>query len=302
MAVTETQLPLTITIAALEVGFRGTPQQLADAIAERIQITAQQTIALISSGATEPTSNIGPWAKNGRTWYYFDDDTGAYVPFIILDSQLKRQISIGEPTDDAIDIWYQIDEDGAPLAIKLKSIVGEAVTWTSVYYLKSEVYTIAQADLAIIKQNRYGVRAQPNAVQNFNIDNAPHKLTMDVEIYDESSVYDDSNYRYTAPLKGIYRVSALARFDDVSGTPAAMQAGVRVWKNGVGSGTQVAAADNNTPSPAGDYWEARISDDILLDAGDFIELAGIAQDGVNSGELQMQVASHWEIHLVQTQA
>ena len=67
----ETALPLTITMASLPVGYAGTPQEIGDAIAERLTITSQQVFVLISSGATEPTSNLGPWAKNGNQWYYW---------------------------------------------------------------------------------------------------------------------------------------------------------------------------------------------------------------------------------------
>jgi hypothetical protein len=289
-------------MAALPVGFRGTPQQIADAIAERLELVTQQTFALFSVGATEPTSDIGPWAKDGNTWYYFDSETGAYVPFVIPQASLQFQISQTEPTEDGINVWYEIDANGVPEAIKLRVVSGGSVTWQSAYYLKSEVFTQAETNLAIIQQARYAARGEPNAVNSYNIDAANHKITMDGKIFDASGAYDESNSRYTAQVKGIHEVNALIYLDNNGGAAAAMQAGVRIMKNGAVAGTDMGGAVNNTPSPAGSFWQVRLADKILLDAGDYIELALNAQDGVNAAQLDVNTDSHWEIALIQTEA
>jgi hypothetical protein len=297
----ETPLPITITMASLPVGFRGTPQQLADAIAERLQLVTQQTFALFSVGATEPTSDVGPWAKDGSTWYYFDSETGAYVPFIIPQASLQFQISQTEPTEDGINVWYEIDENGEPEAIKLRVVSGGSVTWQSAYYLKTETYTQAETDLAIIKQGRYAARAKPNAAASYDIDGANHRITLDGTIFDSSGAYDDSNSRYTAPVKGIYEVTGLIYYDNDGGTASGMQAGVRIMKNGAVAGTDMGGGIDNTPSPNGSFWQVRLADKILLDSGDYIELAANSEDGVNSGQLEVNVGSHWEIALIQTE-
>ena len=178
---TTNYLPLTITVAALPVGWTGTPQELAEALAERIQIATQESFARFTVGATEPESDIGPWAKDGKTWYYFDSVTGAYIPFVIPQESLGYQISVEEPTADAINVWFQIDTDGLPIAIKTKSIQSGTITWTSAYYLKTETLSTGEIQLAIATQIRWAARAKPNIDQTISIDGADHKMTLNAE-------------------------------------------------------------------------------------------------------------------------
>jgi hypothetical protein len=78
-----TPLPVTVQIAPLDPAFRGTPQDLVDAIEERITIETDENAAVIATGSTAPTSNIGPWLKDGNTWYVWNELTGSYVPQIL---------------------------------------------------------------------------------------------------------------------------------------------------------------------------------------------------------------------------
>lgn len=296
----ENALPLTITVASLPVGFVGTPQELADAIAERIEIVAQQSFALFSVGATEPSYDTGPWAKNGNTWYYFDSDAGAYLPFEIPQASLGYQISVNEPTEDGIVVWFQVDNDGLPLAIKTRSVSGGAIVWTSVYYLKSETYSQAETNNAIARQIRYAVRAKPNADQTISIDSTDQQLDLNAEILDPDGAYTEADSEYIAPIKGIYEIGGVMVFDNDTGTPAGMEIEVSAWSDGVGTGTELGANGNNTPSPNSDRWHVPLSIMFQASAGAVIELSATAVDGVNSGDLTLLAAkSFWTIKLVQ---
>lgn len=79
---TQNQQPTTfnVSVGALPEGFCGTPQQLAQAIADRLIIQVQQNLSSFVTGSIAPTSNVGPWLKDCTDWYIFDDATGGYIP------------------------------------------------------------------------------------------------------------------------------------------------------------------------------------------------------------------------------
>lgn len=299
----ENQLPLNINMASLPVGFNGTPQEIGDAIAERMEITTQQLFALFSVGATAPTSDLGPWAKNGNRWYYWDNETGDYIPFEITDEQRQSQTSVSEPTSDSIITWYQIDTDGHPVAIKHRVTIGGTVTWESAYYLKTEVYTQAETDLAIVNQDRYATRAKPNANQTVPIDTAYHKLLMNAEVLDPGGNYTEADSRYIAPVKGIYEATGALEFDNDGGVSGSMEIIVSVWSNGVGTGTNQGGAQTDESSPSNDRWNVPLTVMFQAEPGDQIELGMSANDGVNGADLTLiALKSYWSVKLIQTVA
>jgi len=300
---TETALPITVTMASLPVGFKGTPQQIADAIAERLTLTTQQVFALFFVGATEPSYDVGPWAKNGNSWYYWDSDTGDYQPFVIPQGSLGYQMSLSEPTDDAIVVWFEIDADGLPVSIKTRSNQGGAVTWTSVYYLKTEVYTQAETQLQITLQKRWIAKAKPNLDQTVAIDAADHKLTMNAELLDPDGAYTEADAKYICPVKGIYEAVGTLFIDNDTGTASGMQIVVDVWSNGVTSGTKNGSGGSNVASPNGSQWIVNFNVPFQANAGDFVELSLNATDGVNTGNLTLlATGSFWSVRLVQALA
>lgn len=80
--ITQTQQPVRfiVSMGALPEGFCGTPQELAQAIADRLIIQADPFSSSFATGSVAPTSNVGPWLKDCETWYTWDDATGGYVP------------------------------------------------------------------------------------------------------------------------------------------------------------------------------------------------------------------------------
>ena len=295
------KLPLTITGAQLPVGWVGTPQELMDAILERIEINAQQSFALFTVGATEPSSDIGPWAKNGDSWYYFNSDTGDYQPFIIPAGSLGYQMSVSEPTNDLINVWFELNTDGTPKAVKVKVIVAGNIEWQSVYYEKSEVYTKAETDLQITKQGRWTAKAKPNANQTVPIDTTNDKLLFNAELLDPQGAYTEADSRYIAQVKGIYEANAVVHFDNAGGAAALMEINVDVWDGGVGTGTRIIGGQTNVASPPNSRWVVAFTVLFQASAGAQIELGAAANDGTNTADLTLIAAdSHWSVRLVQT--
>lgn len=299
MANTENPLNLRFDAAAFPADYEASLSEFAAAFVERLTVVALQNFALFVSGSTEPSSDEGPWAQDGRLWKFFSEDTGNYQPFLIDPIRLGYQISVDEPTDDEINIWFEIEEDGTPVAINFRQIVGGSVEWPSPYYLKSETFTQAEAAAALLYQERYSARAKPNSNQSVDINFTLQKLQMNSVDHDTASAYEAGNSRYVAAVKGIYRVAVVTQFDNDGGTASGMQIGLAVIKNGVGGGPNLGGNTVNIASPPGNHWNNAFAMDVSLEAGDYIELAVLTTDGVDTGDLIFSTNSFWCISLVQ---
>jgi hypothetical protein len=101
------QLQLAVTGAPLPLDFVGTPQQFYEAILTRMRVIfpTGQTSFVISD--TEPTTNLGPWLKEGTQWYVWDEDTNRYVPLNIEPSMKLVAISETAPADGTKPLWLQ---------------------------------------------------------------------------------------------------------------------------------------------------------------------------------------------------
>lgn len=100
-----------IVMAPLPPDFDGNPQDLADAMVERMEIQSPAGTNFFIIGDVEPSSNAGPWFKDGTKLYVFDETTGRYVPLDISDSVVQVYVvSSAEPetpTGDAPTIWLR---------------------------------------------------------------------------------------------------------------------------------------------------------------------------------------------------
>lgn len=127
MALTNTNL--VIEAAPLPPSFQGTPQQLFEAMIARMQIKSPAGASFFVIGGTEPTSNQGPWLKDGKKWYVWSDADKKYIPLDITDSLQAPFIAGEEPpangipplwlrTSGTVPVgWYlYIDSNWAPMA------------------------------------------------------------------------------------------------------------------------------------------------------------------------------------------
>ena len=104
---------LVLVAANLPEQFQGNPQQFFAAIISRVKIMSPVGTVFIVIGDTEPTSNQGPWLKDGNKWYVFDDATKRYIPLDISDSETKViQAGVNTPTDSDPVIWRRTDAQG----------------------------------------------------------------------------------------------------------------------------------------------------------------------------------------------
>lgn len=57
------------------------PQELANAIAERLVLQTAATFAIFVAGSTAPLSNVGPWFNEATSsWWVWSNTSGTYIP------------------------------------------------------------------------------------------------------------------------------------------------------------------------------------------------------------------------------
>ncbi len=280
-----TTLPVTFRGAPLNPEFTGNLQQFFDAIVERLSIESQDDLSFFVSGSVAPSSNVGPWIKDGLTWYVWDVITGSYIPQVIDFQSLRYIAQAGSPDQNKYVFWIKLDGTGKATGIYYYS--GGA--WKDVYEDKFATYSTTvemnaaiAAAIAAAAYNSHPAGAYATGTQVINVDSSYHKLEMNVELYDPGSNYDTTLYRYTAPVNGIYNVTAHTQIDNVSGDAATMEVAIKVGKNGNTSinglvgGTSVA-------TPPGLRWYPSLAGGIQLNAGDYLEVFVSLTDTVLTG-------------------
>lgn len=108
MALSNTNL--LIQMAQLPPTFRGTPQDLADTMVKRMRIVSPSGTNFIFVGDQEPSSNVGPWLRNGTQWWVFDEATKRYVPLDISESETTWfHIGATTPTTSDPPVWIRTE-------------------------------------------------------------------------------------------------------------------------------------------------------------------------------------------------
>lgn len=233
-------LPVTFSASPLTPGKSYTPQQLADAIVSRLSLDSQTELSFFVTGSTAPTSNVGPWLKDGTTWYVWDSTTGAYIPMLAENETLRYVASITAPDQDVYTLWIQLNSvaivNGAITSPPGTQAIGLAywnaptTSWRSVYD-STFIALGTQIDVAV---TLYPFRGDGAA----NVDSVfagPGPETKEpsfnlTETFDPSGVFGSSTF--TAPVGGYFRFEGKIAFECSSGTPTDNQVLFGFKKNG----------------------------------------------------------------------
>lgn len=233
-----TTLPLQFQAAPLPADFTGTPQQFLDAIVARLAVASDESFSVFTIGSTAPTSDIGPWLKNGITWYVWDTGTGTYIPSVMEFRSLKYIASTTAPDQNIYKFWIELSGAGKAIAIKyysggawkdvyedkfatfaVGSVVTAAIVASAAATLASANATTATAAAAASLANQqYPFRARKNAAaQAYTAGDGDTQIVFDTEDYDVGNNF--AGNQYTAPAAGYYTFKAQAYLSNVSGAP-----------------------------------------------------------------------------------
>lgn len=103
---------LLIQMAPIPATFEGTPAQLGAEMVRRMQIVSPSGTNFIYVGDNEPTSNVGPWLKDGNKWYVWDDEVKRYVALDISDSETRWfHMGASTPSNSTPPVWLRTTQD-----------------------------------------------------------------------------------------------------------------------------------------------------------------------------------------------
>lgn len=110
MALQDTNL--IIAMGPIPTTFAGTPQEFANEMIRRMKIVSPSGSSFFVISAIEPTSNVGPWLKDGSQWWTFSEETKRYVPLDISASE-TRWYWIGNSIPVGVDppLWLKTSQD-----------------------------------------------------------------------------------------------------------------------------------------------------------------------------------------------
>lgn len=237
-----TIVPITVTASPLPSNFQGTPQQFMDAMVSRLNVvTAVDSVAIVSQGAVAPTSNVGPWLKDGTTWYVWSNTSGSYVPVSAEYQTLKYVASVTAPDWQVYTLWIQLNTvpivDGATTSPVGTQAIGLAywnaptTTWINVYDSTFLAYN-EQIETAV---TLYPFRGDGTA----NLDTVfagPGPETKDpvfdlTQTFDPNGVFINSNF--TAPAGGYFHFDYKISVEVTAGTPTANRIVFGLKKGGI---------------------------------------------------------------------
>lgn len=109
-----------IVAAPLPPDFDGDLQEFEDSLIERLSIQSPEGTNFFVTGSTEPSTNAGPWLKNGDRWYVFSVTEGRYVP-INIDDSVTQILVVQDAEPDA-------PQEGDP-NIWLRTVNSRVIAW-----------------------------------------------------------------------------------------------------------------------------------------------------------------------------
>jgi len=231
-------IPLTFRAAPLPERYKADPEQFKNDIVARLYAESGESIAFFASGSVAPSSNVGPWLKNGQEWWVWSDDVGGYIPMLVPQETLKYAVQSAEPDPTKYLFWIQLDGLGSPLA--LKTYYGAA--WVDVYAFALSGYMTTAAFNAAIAN--YSTTAQMNTAISSAITAA---LT----------AYSTTAQMNTAISAAI--TAALAPYSTTAQMNTAISTALSSYTNTTGMNSAIAAGDSATLSSANSYTNSQIS-------------------------------------------
>ena len=259
------------------------PQTFADRLSVNARLFAEQPFALFVTGATAPTSNIGPWLKDDQTWWVWSNTKGAYIPEILDPLSLRYILSTTAPAPVDFDVWYKLDsgldstgssnssaDTGKPNGI----FIYWSGQWTDVYAQKllgyptfPQMNTAIQTFTSIFGSSQF--KARLSADQNYAFAGAGSQsavIAFNVEDYDPDNVFGAS--KFTAPADGYYHITGMAQFELSSGSPTTSV--ITVGWNVNGTPTEALSVYDNIIGTGNRIYTGGV--DFFLHKNDYVQM------------------------------
>lgn len=200
-----------IQIASLPPGFRGDPQALATAIAERLLISPSEPWSSFINGGSQPSSNVGPFLAAGVQWKVWSDALGAYT-FQTLDGAGLVNLSV---TRDAL-------EDGTPNSVFVYNEVGRPIMQSGV---PGQVLTVGPDLKPAFSAPASGISFVLQLSTNFdyNADGSSKVVPFDTSLFASNMTPDLPSHRIPVPGASVWYFGASLQIENINGPQANVQ-------------------------------------------------------------------------------
>lgn len=264
-----TSIPLNFRASPLPADFKGTPQALLDAFVARLSAESTNAISFFATGSVAPSSNVGPWLKDGTTWYIWDTGTAAYIPLIVAAESLKYVASQSAPDPAKYTFWIYLDTTGKAQSIKYYY----NGAWRDIYEDTLSTFATTTAMNAAIAAavsgaltTRYPVKAHETSDQTVPV-GTETQIVANIKDFDPSNVYSTADSAFTVPVTGYYQVHADMQVDKDTADATTMELALVVRPNGIGSSDAAAANGTAAASPPGNRWYLAVDGPVYWQAG-----------------------------------
>ncbi len=101
-----------IQAAPLPTTFKGTLNEFFTAMVQRMRVVSPNGANFIFIGDVAPSTNVGPWLRNGTQWWVWSDSQNTYVP-LDISASLTIPFFIGNstPIGTSPPVWLKTTHD-----------------------------------------------------------------------------------------------------------------------------------------------------------------------------------------------
>jgi hypothetical protein len=173
---------------------------------DRLEVVSPFGEVQLRIGGLEPTSNLGPWLKDGQKFYVWDEDTADYIPLDIADSI-------------------------APYVTAINATIATLATTASV------TAAIDAAIAAIPTPETTSVHFSANQTSGMSSGSLTDSDSEVIVLWNSPEVDTNSGFssaKYTIPTTGFYNVTVCVHTQVTSGSGTAYGITGQFCKNGVG--------------------------------------------------------------------
>lgn len=261
-----------ITVGAIPENFEGNLQATLELFASRLIIAPSVPWSSFVVGGAQPSSNVGPWLKDGIELWVWSDALATYIPQVIGNEALKYSVSTATPDQNKYLLWADLN---SPQALKYHN----GTAWVDLYATKFADYSttvqmntaIAAATAALaVGKGAFSARANGGA-QTIVFSGPGTKagaVQLLTEVFDPDNAFDPVLSRFTAPANGYYQFNATIQIDTSGGSPTDLNVIGSFRVNG--SGVRLL---NDEAGPDATNGRSLVGSCLLqLSAGDTVEL------------------------------
>lgn len=229
-----------IAVGSLPEGLDTDPQGLLEAFAARLIISPSVPWSSFVLGAAQPTSDLGPWAKDGQTWWMWSDTLATYVPQVLDPVSLGYVVSTTNPGAASYTLWFDTTAKGIKYsdgATWTDILTGRFATELAPYSTTTAMNAAIAAAIAALPASTAGrgvFLAKPSVQQDVVFGGAGTAngiVALGSESFDPDGVFAANTF--TAPADGYYQFNAALQIETSGGTPTDLDIAAQVCIGGV---------------------------------------------------------------------